>query len=79
MRRRNQENPESDRVRPEQVRRLKKAMKTENDAILLDESPSGAREYQRARAVVEAVWRNCTEAEREAAVPGYRKYKNGYR
>jgi len=68
---------EPEPVRPEQVRRLKKAMEEEHDAILFDEGPSGAAEYQRARAVVEAVWRNSTQAEQDAVAPGIRKYRNG--
>lgn len=62
-------------VRPDQVKRLKKAMDDEDDAILFD--VPGCPDYPRAKAIADAAWRNSTQAEREAAAPGIKKYKNG--
>ncbi len=67
--------PDPEPVRPEQVKRLKEAMDAEDDAILFD--VPGCSDYPRAKAIADAAWRNSTQAEREAAAPGLRKYKNG--
>jgi hypothetical protein len=73
MARKNTQPPQP--ARPEQVRRLKKAMQDVHDAILFD----GGAEYQRAEAVLDAVWRNSTPTERDTAAPGIRNHKKGGR
>jgi hypothetical protein len=64
---------------PEQVRRLKKAMKDELDATIFDVEGRQVftREYRRARAVAQAAWHNATPAERDAAAPGIKRREDG--
>ena len=61
--------PPSEPVRPNQVRRLKAAMKAADDAFAFDapDHSNLAREERQAEAMKDAVWRNSTAAERAAA------------